>query len=97
MFDVSFSELSVVAIAAVILVKPEEWPTIIGHIKTFVAKITDFKKHAHSLYENVVKLDNSDAKNPTIRYILDDDGNTHEVYDLSDLKSLSTLKKDILH
>jgi Sec-independent protein translocase protein TatA len=95
MFDVSISELSVVAIAAVILVKPEEWPTIASHIKTFINKITDFKKHANNIYQDVVKLENSHTT--STRYILDDDGNPHEVYDLSDLKSLSTLKKDILH
>ena len=53
MFDVSWSELLVIAFVAIILTKPEDLPKIIKTLKTFTRSLNSFKSEFFKILKNI--------------------------------------------
>ena len=101
MFDFSFAELSVVLVVVLLVVGPDEIPVVVRNIVKFTRSIkhwlagikqevmlaiddddslSEISKDISSITGDLV----DDAKNAQ-KYILDDNGNYSEVFDLSDV------------
>ena len=89
MFDLSFSEMTLVAVVGLLVIGPKDLPKVITTIKKSLAKL---KKLASDFTSSITDIDEiSDLKNEAkklnneIRTIIDLDGNEQPTYDLSDV------------
>ena len=99
MFDFSFAELLVVALVALVVIGPEEMPTVArgilkglrslrhayASVRQQLLEVVD-DESLHTLKQDVAQMQGGK------RFILDDDGNYREVFDVSDLSKLRTEK-----
>ena len=101
MFDFSISEISLISIVALILLGPEELPTIIKTFRNISKKsrtmFTEFTdsiikmEEVKDLKQEVQKL-NSDLNQMNLNKITGDDGNLYETYDVDEvLKDLHAI------
>jgi len=89
MFDFSISEFSLVAVAALILIGPEELPGVIRAVRNISRKSRSiFKEFTDSIMEmedaGAIR-DEFRKINEDIKKITGDDGNIYEAYDVSDI------------
>jgi|GEM_PF-1566397 len=89
MFDFSISEFSLVTLAALILIGPEELPGIIGTIRNISRKSRSLlKEFTDSIMEmedvNGIK-DEVRKLNDDIKKITGEDGKLYESYDIADI------------
>lgn len=97
MFNLSWSEIFIILIVALIFIGPEELPSIIRTIRGFIRKIKSLSneltsslnefEQQHNLKDEVEQL-NSD-----IRTIIDLEGNPQEAYDISDIMQDTKVSK----
>lgn len=89
MFDLSLAETSVILVAALLLIGPEELPAVIKGVRKFTQKSKDMlKEFSNSVMEleDVGGLKKEVEKlNSDIKKIVDMEGNLQETYDISDI------------
>lgn len=89
MFNLSWSEIFIILIAALIFIGPDELPSVIRTVREFIRKIRNLGSElASSLneFEQQSNLrDEAEQLNSDIRTIIDLDGNPQETYDISDI------------
>ncbi|PIR31940.1 MAG: twin-arginine translocase subunit TatB [Alphaproteobacteria bacterium CG11_big_fil_rev_8_21_14_0_20_44_7] len=78
MFGISWGELLIAAIAALIVIGPNELPKVLRNIGQIIGKL---KSIANEFSRAIEK----EAEAPK-KYIKDLDGNLQETYDINDLK-----------
>jgi len=81
MLGVSFSELVIIILIAVVLLKPKDLPYIIKGFKKVYHKVMQFKEEMRPYYGEIYK-----EVEEEVRYVLDDKGVAHEAYDISEWK-----------
>ena len=88
MFDLSFTELLLVAVVGVIVIGPKELPVVVRTVSRWVR---DAKSVAADLYNEFHRMGEDtgihEAKREfeaEARYIIDDEGRRQQVYDISD-------------
>jgi sec-independent protein translocase protein TatB len=100
MFDIAWSELGVIAVVAVVLLRPEDLPILLRTVKKTLSTLQQWKLQlthtAHEIMEEAemeplkkewesLKEIKHEFDQPT-GYITDLDGNLQPTYDLSDLQ-----------
>lgn len=93
MFDVAWSELLVILLVAVILIRPDDLPGIYRTLAACFQKCQAWRKEFQTVISDLHQAVQTDdlRKEVTqlreeINYLLDESGNKHTCYDLSDLK-----------
>lgn len=91
--DLSWSETAVVALVALIAIGPKELPTVLRSVGGWVHKA---RAVGHNFMDEIYALgsDTPTEAPEEARYILDDVGNPHRVYDLTDLRELQKTPPD---
>jgi len=89
MFDLSFWEIIVIAVIAMMVVKPEDMPDIMRSIGKAIGKVKRSAKEFMSLFDDVVKDEDLKEVSQEFTEIIDLDGNVQKAYDISDLDDLS--------
>lgn len=84
MFEFSLSELLLVAVAALIFIKPEDLPGVLRSFGKLVGKMKGYANEITSAFDE-------EKINDKITKVMGDDGKMHIAYDVSDLEHL--LKK----
>jgi sec-independent protein translocase protein TatB len=87
-FDLSFSEIGVIAVVAILVLKPEDLPVVMNKIGKFIGSIRRYM----SDLDFEIKGDSS-GKNIKI---IDLDGIERETYDLKGVKDSSRIIKEPL-
>lgn len=89
MFDLSFAELVVIAVIAIMVVGPNELPTMLRTIGGWIRKV---RKLSVELTQYLEELDtNGDIKSlqgefrETEKFIKGDDGKVYQSFDISDV------------
>ncbi len=97
MFEFSWPEMLVVALVALLVVGPQELPSVIRNCKKIITKI---KSVAKEFTDSITEIDEikdikSEAKklNDDLKVIIDLEGNKQQTYDISDLMSEKKPKK----
>jgi sec-independent protein translocase protein TatB len=72
MFGISLSELLLILLVAIFLVKPKDLPDIIRSISEFLSKIMDFKNEVTSLIQDVTNDITKDSDLDMIKKNLED-------------------------
>lgn len=98
MFDIAWSEIFVVLVVGIILVKPEDIPKVIKGLKNFFSYLSNIKNELASVFKDIdysaVEEDGQNKKYIK-KTIIDLEGNEQEIFDISDLKPISDfLKKE---
>jgi sec-independent protein translocase protein TatB len=99
MFDFSFAELLVVVLVALVVIGPEEMPTVARGILKAMRSLRHAYASIRQQLLEVVEDDGLQSLKQDVhqiqggkRFILDDDGNYREVFDVSDLSALRAEK-----
>lgn len=91
MFDLSFAELLLIVVVAVIFIGPKELPVVIRAVAKMMRGMRgvykDIRKAFDDLAEESGLKESADAVNAEIRLIKGDDGNMYESYDVSKLEN----------
>lgn len=94
MFGISFDELLIVILVAVLFVRPQDVPTFAKGYKSSVKSIRKMKKSAedffvdfHNRTLNFTESDANDDDVSSASYIMDEQGNIHKSYDISEYKN----------
>lgn len=98
MFEFSWPEMLVVAVVALLVVGPEELPSVIRNCKKIITKI---KSVAKEFTDSITEIDEikdikSEAKklNDDLKIIIDLEGNKQQTYDISDIMDKSKDQKN---
>lgn len=87
MLGISLSEFIVILCIAVVLIRPEDMPTIIKMVKSFLKKISLLKKEYSKTMTKLQKeLDLEDDFEDDNQIILDANGRPQIAYDIEELK-----------
>lgn len=81
MFDLSFSEIGLVGVIALMLLGPKEMIVFIKSIRDFFASIRQYYKSYLNYLNKAINEVEEETK--LVDVILDQDGNYQKVYDLS--------------
>ena len=98
MFDLSFAEIIVIALVGLIVVGPNEIPSVVRGVVKAVRSLKHWFSGIKQQVSEAIELDElqemaEDVKDATGKhFILDDDGNYREVYDI---KSFIDEKKPV--
>lgn len=89
MFDISFAELLVVGIVALLVLGPEEMPKVLRAVMRFLrslkAMAQEVQEGVESLVDEPEIKEMKNALKAERRYLIDEAGNYQEVFDISDL------------
>lgn len=89
MFDISLSELLIVALVALLVLGPEEMPKVLRAVMRFFRSIKNFaaeiQQGVESLADEPEIREVKHAIQADRRYIIDEAGNYQEVFDISEL------------
>ncbi len=89
MFDLSLAETSLTLLVALLLIGPEELPSVIRTFRNLSRKARTYYKEFSSKFLEIEELDElkqeANKLNADIRKIVDLDGNLQETYDVSDI------------
>jgi sec-independent protein translocase protein TatB len=92
MLDVAWSEILVIIIVAVILIKPKDLPIIAKAFGRIIRKIESWKREASNLATELTGEDTESSKlsppQTPIKYLLDMEGKMRVAYDVSELNKL---------
>ena len=97
MFGLSFLEISLILVAAIIFLKPEDIPVVLKKIGKGAKKIKDFSKEITDSFSEE-EITGSYQKTKFEDYkkhvVLGEDGQEHEAYFVEEVYPDSTVKKD---
>ncbi|PIR38667.1 MAG: twin-arginine translocase subunit TatB [Alphaproteobacteria bacterium CG11_big_fil_rev_8_21_14_0_20_39_49] len=89
MFDLSWSEMFVVAIVGLLVIGPEELPAVVRNCKKVIAKIKNTAKEFTSAITDIDEIDDikkeAQKLNEDMKTIIDLEGNEQPTYDISDI------------
>jgi sec-independent protein translocase protein TatB len=89
MFDLSWSEMFIVAIVGLLVIGPEELPGVIRNCKKVIAKVKSSAKEFTSAITDIDEIDDlkneANKLNEDMKTIIDLEGNEQPTYDISDL------------
>lgn len=85
MLDISFSEIALVALVAVIFLKPEDLPALLRTAGRWVAQIREMMQEVRGGVQEALGEVTQEVHGQA-RYIRDEFGNFQRVYDISELK-----------
>ena len=103
MFDLSLSEIILTLLVSLLVIKPQDIPTILRHFKEWKQKASNVKKEILDSIKNIdgAKEIHSElhALKDEIKTIVDLDGNPQRVYDIDDIRNnlhhMTTLKNTL--
>jgi Sec-independent protein translocase protein TatA len=90
MFDLSLSEVALVCLVSILVIKPEDVPSIIRQLKQWKNKIGNVKNDLVSSIHNIEGVDEiksqlHSAQNE-IKTIIDLNGNPQRIYDIDEIR-----------
>lgn len=105
MFDLSLSEIILVILVALLVIKPKDVPVILRNFKEWKNKASHFKREALEYIKNIdgAKEIHSELRSlkEEVKTIVDLDGNPQRVYDIDDIRNdlhqITALKNKISH
>jgi Tat protein translocase TatB subunit len=87
MFDLSFAEILLVVIVAVIFIGPNELPVVIRTVAKFMRSMRSLARELRDVFDDLSResgvKDAADDFHQEIRMIKGDDGKMYEAYDAS--------------
>ncbi len=89
MFDLSWTELAVIIVIAVLVIKPEDLPEILKGASNIIKKIKNAGVEVRNFFDESLKEAGLKEEENNIRgHIKDLEGNLRETYDITDIKPL---------
>lgn len=89
MFDLSFGEILLVAVAAVVFIGPKDVPVVLRAVTRGLNYLKSLTRELKAAFDELAKESGlEDAKNEferEVRYIRGDDGKLYESYNIDDL------------
>jgi len=83
MFDLSLAEVVIIAVVALIVIRPEDLPVIMRSIGKFFKKMKKMGREFTEMFDDI-SSDVGDIKQG-VKEIIDLDGNVQKTYDISDI------------
>ena len=87
--DLSFGELAVIALFAVVFIGPKELPVVVRAVMRIYRQLADLASELRRGFEDIAKepgiVDLAEEMEGTKRYIRDLDGQWREAYDMADI------------
>ena len=86
MFDLSFTEILLVLVVAIVFLGPEDLPKVAKTLAKVARSIRYIGGEVRRAIDDVIQADDvmSPPKSAPRKFILDDQGNYREIYDLDD-------------
>lgn len=88
MFDFSFSELLIVAVVTLLVVKPEDIPGILRTIGKGLGKLRELSREWANLLEEAQKQSGMDDLKREMKTVIDLEGKEREAYPVEDMEAL---------
>ncbi|MCE2927427.1 MAG: Sec-independent protein translocase protein TatB [Rickettsiales bacterium] len=86
MFDLSFAEIALILLVAVIFIGPKDIPVVIRAVSRFVRTIKGWAREIRAAFDDMAKesglKDMADEFEGDVRMIRGDDGKWYESYDI---------------
>ncbi len=86
MFDLSFAEIAIILLVAVIFIGPKDVPVVIRAVSRFVRTVKGWGREIRAAFDDMAKesglKDMADEFEGDVRMIRGDDGKWYESYDL---------------
>jgi Sec-independent protein translocase protein TatA len=92
----TWGEILVIIIVAIIVIKPEDWPSVFKTCSKIFKKIISLKDDSRKFINKLHSEMGVDEITGAVKYIKGDDGKIYEAYDISDIrpKSNHTLEQE---
>lgn len=95
MFGLSWAEIGVIGLLAVIVIKPDDWPAVIRMVQRGVKKIKELSSELTDTFQDIAKeadfteITDDIRKEVEVSTIIDLEGKEQIAYDLSDLEDIA--------
>ncbi|MFZ4541125.1 MAG: Sec-independent protein translocase protein TatB [Rickettsiales bacterium] len=93
MLDVGFSELLLIAVAALLVIGPKDLPVVIRHVMKFLREMRAILSGLKQQMTDMVEEAGLDDLKKDMTTIIDMEGNSQAAYDVSELQNLSAKPK----
>jgi len=88
MFDLSLSEIIIIVVITLIVVKPEDVPGIMRSLGKALGKVKEMAREFTSAISDVSKDTGLSEVKSELREVVDLEGNIREAYDVSEIEKL---------
>jgi sec-independent protein translocase protein TatB len=86
MFDLSFAELALIVIVAVIFIGPKDLPVVLRAVSKALKSIRGFGRELHKAFDDLSKESGVADIEREVRMLQGDDGKLYESYDMPQLR-----------
>lgn len=93
MLDVGFSELLLIALAALIFIGPKDLPVVLRHIMKFLRELRDIGSGLKRQMNKVMEEAGIDDLKRDMTTIIDLEGKPQKAYNVAELEALAAPKK----
>ncbi len=94
MLDIGLSEIALIAVAGIVLIKPKDLPVVVRHVMGFLREIRGVYAGLKSQMHQVMEEAGMDDLRQNMTTIIDMDGNPQKAYDVRELETLSAVKPE---
>ncbi len=89
MFDLSFAELLLISVVALVVIGPQDLPKVIRAVMNLFKQVQGMMQDVRQSVDDIVNESGVDDFKKETRYLIDQNGDYQEIYDISEL-----MKKD---
>ena len=89
MFGIGFSELALVAVAALIFIGPEDLPKVMRQMVRFIRELRQMGQGLKAQFDEVMVESGVDEIKTATRTVIDLDGKPQIAYDVSELRDVT--------
>lgn len=94
MFDLSLTEIAVIAAVALLVIRPDDLPEVMRAVGKIVGKIKKMATDVRKYFSDTIGDETIKEVHGELKKIPDMNGNLLDAYDISDLKELDTSRKN---
>lgn len=85
MFDLSFAELLLISVVALVVIGPQDLPKVIRAVMNLFKQVQSMVQDVRQSVDDIVNESGVEDFKKETRYLIDQNGDYQEIYDISEL------------